>query len=271
MRPACAAARAQFSWDVAVYRAELDNELLNFIVNPALGIPAATFNAGPTVHQGIEAGPGLAVRAGVAAAPDLHLSDFRFDERPGLWRQRPAAGPAAPLPGRAALRPSGRLVHRAIGRMDAVRHLGRLRQHAEGSGLYRSLNLGAGWTFNDQRQPVRRRAQPDGRAICLQLRRRDRRTGRLHGGLLAGRGRVGLRRFEVRAMTSGIDNLRTASPAPGLAVRGLSHRLALAFLCRPAGPAVPDADGPDRGALSVQGRDRRPGLSAAVAGRGAVR
>ncbi|WP_309629643.1 TonB-dependent receptor domain-containing protein [Brevundimonas sp.] len=47
---------ARFSWDVAVYRAELDNELLNFVVNPALGIPAATFNAGPTVHQGIEAG-----------------------------------------------------------------------------------------------------------------------------------------------------------------------------------------------------------------------
>jgi len=47
---------ARFSWDVAVYRAELENELLNFVVNPALGIPAATFNAGPTVHQGIEAG-----------------------------------------------------------------------------------------------------------------------------------------------------------------------------------------------------------------------
>ena len=46
----------RFTWDVAVYRAELDNELLTFIVNPALGIPAATFNAGPTVHQGIEAG-----------------------------------------------------------------------------------------------------------------------------------------------------------------------------------------------------------------------
>lgn len=46
---------ARFSWDATVYRAELDNELLTFVVNPALGIPAATFNAGPTVHQGIEA------------------------------------------------------------------------------------------------------------------------------------------------------------------------------------------------------------------------
>jgi iron complex outermembrane receptor protein len=46
---------AAFSWDATVYRAELDNELLTFVVNPALGIPAATFNAGPTVHQGVEA------------------------------------------------------------------------------------------------------------------------------------------------------------------------------------------------------------------------
>lgn len=43
-----------FTWDVSVYRADLDHELLNFIVEA--GIPAATFNAGPTVHQGVEAG-----------------------------------------------------------------------------------------------------------------------------------------------------------------------------------------------------------------------
>lgn len=64
---------ARFSWDVAVYRAELDKELLNFVVNPALGIPAATFNAGATVHQGIEAG-----------------LDWRFaqDWLGGAWRLR---------------------------------------------------------------------------------------------------------------------------------------------------------------------------------------
>lgn len=43
-----------FTWDVSVYRAEIDHELLNFTIQP--GIPAATFNAGPTVHQGLEAG-----------------------------------------------------------------------------------------------------------------------------------------------------------------------------------------------------------------------
>jgi iron complex outermembrane receptor protein len=46
--------RGAFTYDIAVYRADLDHELLNFIIQQ--GIPAATFNAGPTVHQGVEAG-----------------------------------------------------------------------------------------------------------------------------------------------------------------------------------------------------------------------
>ncbi|MFC0632270.1 TonB-dependent receptor family protein [Brevundimonas balnearis] len=60
--------RGPFTWDATIYRAELDNELLNFVVNPALGVPAATFNAGPTVHQGLEA-----------------ALDWRFADR---WRLR---------------------------------------------------------------------------------------------------------------------------------------------------------------------------------------
>ncbi len=44
-------------WDVAFYRAEIDNELLTYSVNPTQGIPAATFNAlDGTMHQGLEAG-----------------------------------------------------------------------------------------------------------------------------------------------------------------------------------------------------------------------
>lgn len=69
----------RFSWDLAVYRAELDNELLTFIVNPALGIPAATFNAGPTVHQGIEAGLDWRFATGWRLRQTYTLSDFHFD------------------------------------------------------------------------------------------------------------------------------------------------------------------------------------------------
>jgi len=45
---------SDFSWDLSVYRAWLDGEMLQFTTGP--GIPAATFNAKDTVHQGVEFG-----------------------------------------------------------------------------------------------------------------------------------------------------------------------------------------------------------------------
>lgn len=65
------------TWDVSAYRAELEHELLNFIVQP--GIPAATFNAGPTVHQGLEAGLDWRMAEGWRLRQTYALSDFRFD------------------------------------------------------------------------------------------------------------------------------------------------------------------------------------------------
>lgn len=46
--------RGGLTWDLTIYRSEIDGEILNFIVGP--DVPAATFNAGQTVHQGVEAG-----------------------------------------------------------------------------------------------------------------------------------------------------------------------------------------------------------------------
>ncbi len=46
--------RGAFAWDLTVYRSEIDGEILNFVVGP--DIPAATFNADETIHQGVEAG-----------------------------------------------------------------------------------------------------------------------------------------------------------------------------------------------------------------------
>ena len=43
-------------WDVTYYRSTLRDELINFNTNAALGIPAATFNADRTIHQGVELG-----------------------------------------------------------------------------------------------------------------------------------------------------------------------------------------------------------------------
>jgi iron complex outermembrane receptor protein len=71
--------RGAFTWDVSVYRADLDHELLNFVVNAAAGIPAATFNAGPTVHQGVEAGLDWRFAPGWRLRQTYAFSDFHFD------------------------------------------------------------------------------------------------------------------------------------------------------------------------------------------------
>ena len=70
--------RGGLTWDVALYRAELTNELLNYTVAPALGIPAATFNAGATIHQGLEAGLDWSFARGWRLRQTYTWSDFRF-------------------------------------------------------------------------------------------------------------------------------------------------------------------------------------------------
>jgi iron complex outermembrane receptor protein len=69
--------RGPLTWDFALYRAELENELLNFIVSDT--IPAATFNAGPTIHQGLEAGLDWRFAERFRLRQTYSWSDFRFD------------------------------------------------------------------------------------------------------------------------------------------------------------------------------------------------
>jgi iron complex outermembrane receptor protein len=73
------------TWDLAVYRAEIRNEL-QCLTNPATPGACTVTNADRTVHQGIEAGFGVAVLKGIAAQGDrvwinvaYTFSDFRFD------------------------------------------------------------------------------------------------------------------------------------------------------------------------------------------------
>jgi iron complex outermembrane receptor protein len=69
--------RGPFLLDVTVYRAWLNKELLQFTVGP--NIPASTFNAGKTVHQGIEAALDWTIGKGLRLRQTYTLSDFRFD------------------------------------------------------------------------------------------------------------------------------------------------------------------------------------------------
>lgn len=63
-------------WDIAAYRANLRGELLQFDVGP--NIPASTFNADRTVHQGIEAALSLNLGDWVRLRQVYQYSDFRF-------------------------------------------------------------------------------------------------------------------------------------------------------------------------------------------------
>lgn len=64
------------SWDVSLYRSSIDGELLQFDVGP--DIPASTFNADNTRHQGIEAALSLALADWLRLRQVYQFSDFRF-------------------------------------------------------------------------------------------------------------------------------------------------------------------------------------------------
>jgi iron complex outermembrane receptor protein len=77
----------RLTWDITYYRANVRNELLSFNTDAALGIPASTFNADRTLHQGIELGAGLEIvrdLSGEGAGDTLTVNqvwthnDFRF-------------------------------------------------------------------------------------------------------------------------------------------------------------------------------------------------
>lgn len=64
------------SWDIALYRATLDGEMLQYSVNP--NIPAGTFNADKTLHQGVELGLELQPTDWLRFRQIWQYSDFRF-------------------------------------------------------------------------------------------------------------------------------------------------------------------------------------------------
>lgn len=85
--------RPDLTWDIALYRANIRNELqcLTVVVNPFFTNPCVQTNAGRTLHQGIEAGFGVAfLRSSFAPEDRIWLnitytySDLRFDND-AIW------------------------------------------------------------------------------------------------------------------------------------------------------------------------------------------
>lgn len=65
------------AWDISLYRADIRGEMLQYSV-VAGTIPAATFNADRTRHQGLEAGLDLTVTPWATLRQVYQYSDFRF-------------------------------------------------------------------------------------------------------------------------------------------------------------------------------------------------
>ncbi|GJE56985.1 TonB-dependent receptor family protein [Methylobacterium thuringiense] len=90
----------RLTWDVTLYRADIRDELINFAINPGLNIPAATFNAPRTVHQGVEAAVSVEVLRDLTGLGDtLNVAqvwthnDFRFVNDPTFGNNRIAGIP----------------------------------------------------------------------------------------------------------------------------------------------------------------------------------
>jgi iron complex outermembrane receptor protein len=69
--------RGPLTFDITVYRAHLDHEMLQYSVG--LNVPAPTFNADKTVHQGLEAAVDWRITPALRLRQTYAWSDFRFD------------------------------------------------------------------------------------------------------------------------------------------------------------------------------------------------
>ena len=70
--------RGPFTYDLTLYRAALTHEMLQYAIDNSVNIPAATFNADKTRHQGIEAALDWAVTPHWRLRQTWTYSDFRF-------------------------------------------------------------------------------------------------------------------------------------------------------------------------------------------------
>lgn len=70
-------AYGRYGWDLTIYRSMINDEFLQFTTSPS--VPAATFNADKTVHQGIELGLDAALADFIQAGLVYNYSDFYFD------------------------------------------------------------------------------------------------------------------------------------------------------------------------------------------------
>ncbi|MDX9999348.1 MAG: TonB-dependent receptor [Phenylobacterium sp.] len=139
--------KGPFTFDVTVYRAWLDKELLQFTTNAS--IPATTFNADKTIHQGIEAALDWRITPQLRLRQTYTLSDFRFDGDPAYRDNRLPIVPKHFY--RAELRhehPSGWFVAPSV--EWSASDIWVDFNNTTKAPSYAIWNLNAGWTVNDK-------------------------------------------------------------------------------------------------------------------------
>ena len=143
--------RGPVTFDVTYYRATLDNELLQYTPNlgGAGSVPAATFNADKTIHQGIEAALDWRIVPGLRLRQTYTWSDFRFDADPQHFDNRLPIVPEHFY--RAELRydhPAGWFVAPSV--EWSASDIWVDYANTTKAPSYAILNFNAGWTVNDK-------------------------------------------------------------------------------------------------------------------------
>ena len=139
--------KGPFTFDLTVYRAWLDGEMLQYTTIPS--IPATSFNADKTVHQGVEAALDWRITPQLRLRQTYTLSDFRFD---GDVQYRDNDLPIVPRHFyRAELRyahPSGWFVAPSV--EWSASDIWVDFNNTTKAPSYAVWNLNAGWTVNDK-------------------------------------------------------------------------------------------------------------------------
>ncbi len=139
--------RGPLTWDLTFYRAWLDKELLQYTIGN--GIPAATFNADETIHQGIEAALDWQATSRIRLRQTWTWSDFRFKGDVQYGDNRLPIVPEHFY--RSELRyqdPRGWFVAPSV-EWSATDQWVDFKNTTRAPS-YAILNLGAGWTLNDK-------------------------------------------------------------------------------------------------------------------------
>jgi len=142
--------RGPVTYDLTFYRARLDGEMLQYTPNgPGGSIPAATFNADKTVHQGLEAALDWRITSQLRLRQTYTWSDFRFDGDVQYGDNRLPIAPQHFY--RAELRyehPAGWFVAPSV--EWSASDIWVDYSNTTRSPSYAVWNLNAGWTVNDR-------------------------------------------------------------------------------------------------------------------------